>query len=106
MKRSIGKERKQNKVNKSVKTSSLNEVKVLLFPDSTCSPAKKELTTPLQAKSDTKLASSDSNNDGGLEEKSESNQDLEVGSSLNRLEETEKKLKYHIRELESFLGLS
>ena len=63
-------------------------------------------STPLQTKSDRKLASSDFNNDGGLEEKSESNQDLEVDSSLNRLEETEKKLKYHIRELESFLGLS
>ena len=106
MKRSIGKERKQNKVNESVKTSSSSEVNVLLFPDSTCSSAKKELTTPSQTKSHIKIASADSNKDGDFEEKSESNQDLEVDSSLNKLEETEKKLKYHIRELESFLGLS
>ena len=78
----------------------------MLFPDSTCSSAKTELNTPLQAKDGRKLASSDPINDRDPEEESKSSQDLEVDSSLNRLEETEKKLKYHIRELESFLGLS
>ena len=106
MKRLAGKGKKQNISNESVTNASSAEVKVLLFPENTGSTRKKERSALLQTKNDSSFSSSDSVNHENLEEEDNPNHDLEIDTSLKRLEETEKKLKYHIRELESYLGLS
>ena len=106
MKRLAGKGKKQNISNETFTNASSAEVKVLLFPENTGSTRKKERSSLLQTKNDSSFSSSDSVNHENLEEEDNPNHDLEIDTSLKRLEETEKKLKYHIRELESYLGLS
>ena len=91
---------------KCVATTSSNEAKVLRFPENSCSSEKKKRNIHFQTKNNRIFASSKSANDEKVEKKDKRNDDLEIDSSLKRLEETEKKLKYHIRELESYLGLS
>ena len=106
MKRLKGQGKKQKISNESVATTSSNEVKVLRFPENSCSSEKKKRNIHFQTKNERIFASSKSANDEKAEKKDKRNDDLEIDSSLKRLEETEKKLKYHIRELESYLGLS
>ena len=106
MKRSIGKESKKSKANQSFKTASVDGVKILLFPEGTRSSEKKEANILAQTKIEKKKASSDPDNGASSEKKDSSSYELEIESSLENLEESEKRLKYYIRELESFLGLS
>ena len=106
MKRSIGKESKKSKAPQSFKTASVDGVKILLFPEGTRPSEKKEVNILAQTTIEKKKASPDSDNGRSFEEKDSSIYELEIESSLESLEESEKRLKYYIRELESFLGLS
>ena len=106
MKRSIGKESKNSKSPESFKTASKDAVKVLLFPESTRPSEKKEMNILAQTTVEKKKASPEPHKEKSSEEKDSLDQEPEIESSLENLEESEKRLKYYIKELESFLGLS
>ena len=110
MKEQMGRDQKEKRERSQIEPSSEGEVRVLPFPEGALSQkgkkkplphSKEREALPTQEKIDNDL-------DNPIKEKEKTNLSFKKGAqaALEELEEKEKRLKYHIRELESFFGLS
>ena len=106
MNRKMGKNKNENRDNNQIKNVSRNGVRVLDFPENSFVSKKNEVTHSTLLKS--KLRPSQINFAHDEQFKKEEGLVDREGelSTLEELEEKEKRLKYHIRELESFFGLT
>ena len=95
-----------NKATNEYEAESPDKLNILQFPEGGPSSEKKRMNidTSNMSKGGLRLSEPSREEDAGKKEAP--SQKGDHGPSLEELEEKEKKLRYHIRELESFFGLS
>ena len=102
----MAKNQTPNKATNEYEAESPDKLNILQFPEGSSSSEKKRMNihTSNMSKGGLRLSEPGHEEDSGKKEAPSQKGGLDP--SLEGLEEKEKKLRYHIRELESFFGLS